>query len=258
MAFGVWNSSLNRAIPYWGGPVATHLLKSVSVGERTMHYSVHADPEHLDVPIMLYFHSWSGTPRQETHIDEAAKRMIVVQPWDNFGFNRQGCWWLGEGGDFFMPSLLDALIEDVRRQFPNSTSIHTCGRSMGGFGALFHGLRLSAKSVYAEIPQVMLYEKYKDLTMFPPFIENIFGYHGEHEYGNLIELYRKAEIIPDRINIVHNHWDDSFESHDAFVQMMGLINLFVERKADFYLEVPPMTGHTYMNPLPIITDLLLA
>lgn len=207
---------------------------------------------------MLYFHSWSAMPREETYINDVAKRMIVVQPWDNFGFNRQGCWWLGEGGDFFVPGLIDALIEDLRRQFPDSKGIHTCGRSMGGFGALFHGLRLLADGVYSEIPQSNLFRMYKDLSRFPPYIESVFGVHAEHPMGDLVAQYREAKEFPKRINLIHNRWDLNYENDEPFHQTMELINVLVEKRVDIYFEVPPTMGHRYMNPLTSIVDLLLA
>jgi len=96
--------------------------------------------------------------------------MIVVQPLDHFGVNRHGCWWLGERGDYFVFELIDNLLAEIRRRFPQSRGLYTCGRSMGGFGALLRGLRLCVGGIYAENPPINLYKTYGDPTVSPPHV----------------------------------------------------------------------------------------
>jgi hypothetical protein len=239
----------------WGAQISSDSLFQVENNGRRLYYSVHADRAPRGAPVLLLLHSLHAFPREYPGIAEAASKMIVVQPWDHFGFEQHGSWWLGEDGEFFMLGLIDALIAKVRSRYPASRGLYTAGSSMGGFGALLHGLRLCADGIYSEVPTINLFEAFGDS---PPFIEAVFGSGGERAMGDLIAQFGAAARLPGRINLVHNRWELSRENDLRFRHSMAFVDLLVERGADFYLEVPPTIGHSYIYPLDVIAELLLA
>lgn len=116
-------------------------------------------------PIVVAFHGWTGglnvkrdfdTMITPAHVHEFPQNWNVVLPQDRYGYARCGSWWLGEKGDFFLLKLLDDMIAMLRNQLGFQGDIYTYGTSMGGFGALMHGLRWKARAIAANVPQVRL------------------------------------------------------------------------------------------------------
>lgn len=118
-----------------------------------------------DSPIVIVFHGWTGglnvkrdfdTKITPAHPDEFPTNWNIVLPQDRYGLARCGSWWLGEKGDFFVLKLLDNLVTFMRGPLGFRGDIYTFGTSMGGFGALLHGLRWQARAIVANVPQVRL------------------------------------------------------------------------------------------------------
>ncbi|MBF0261389.1 MAG: hypothetical protein HQL97_06045 [Magnetococcales bacterium] len=84
----------------------------------------------------------------------------LLAPWDTFGWKRQGSWFWGEKGNGFVAEMVQALI---RREWPDSNQPLFCmGSSMGGYGALYHGITLGCRGIYVMAPQVDLKAKIED------------------------------------------------------------------------------------------------
>ena len=79
----------------------------------------------------------------------------VLCPLDTFGTEGYGCWWLGESGNLFVYRLLHSLIEKMKLSL-DTKELYFWGSSMGGFGAILHGILLKADAIYAHMPQVKL------------------------------------------------------------------------------------------------------
>jgi hypothetical protein len=89
---------------------------------------------------------------------EAWNDYDVLAPWDTFGFKRQGSWFWGEGGDNVTERLVQALVAKYRAERPGQPWFCT-GGSMGGFGALYHGIKYGCAGIYVVCPQVDLAAK---------------------------------------------------------------------------------------------------
>lgn len=116
-------------------------------------------------PIVVAFHGWTGGLNVErnfetlitpAYVHQFPRNWNVILPQDRYGYARCGSWWLGEKGNFFLVHLLDTMIEKVRQTMGFGGDIYTFGTSMGGFGALLHGLRWKARAIAANVPQVRL------------------------------------------------------------------------------------------------------
>ena len=84
--------------------------------------------------------------------------------------------WLGEKGDFYLKDLLQELIREISEAYECEDHIYLYGRSIGGYGAILHGIICKANALYAYAPQIRLQEtnttdiaideKENDLTNF--------------------------------------------------------------------------------------------
>ncbi|MBP2232912.1 hypothetical protein J2847_006246 [Azospirillum agricola] len=107
-------------------------------------------------PVMIVFHGHTGMLNISRDPPEAIipqqmyrypGHWTITAPQDRYGLDGFGCWWLGEGGDFFMQGFLDTALDTVRNQYNCRGDTYTFGTSMGGFGALTYGLRWKAKGI---------------------------------------------------------------------------------------------------------------
>ena len=108
-------------------------------------------------PILLIFHGWGAGGKL---ILETARRRLKdwnqVYPMDRYGHVRNGCWWLGENHAFFHLDLIEQLLQHLRDDLGMTGDLYAYGSSMGGFGALLHGLRHKFKAISVNVPQVRL------------------------------------------------------------------------------------------------------
>lgn len=128
------------------------------------------EPNNAPLLVILHGHTFNAKPSKYKNED-----WNVLCPIDNFGVNNAGSWWLGENGDFFVKDLLHALIFKIRKDINSNKGLFLWGSSMGGYGALLHGMLLDAKAIYANIPQIkLLGSSYSEKNM-KKFFEPIFG-----------------------------------------------------------------------------------
>lgn len=80
---------------------------------------------------------------------------LVICPLDKYGEGGHGSWWLGENGEVFVLDLLQSLIRYLKDVF-SFEKLFFWGSSMGGYGAILHGVLAQADAVYAHMPQVKL------------------------------------------------------------------------------------------------------
>ena len=108
-------------------------------------------------PILLLFHGWEAGGKL---ILETARRRLKdwnqVRPMDRYGYVRNGCWWLGENHEFFHLDLIEQLLQHLRDDLGMTGDLYAFGSSMGGFGALLHGLRHKFKAISLNVPQVRI------------------------------------------------------------------------------------------------------
>jgi len=110
-------------------------------------------------PILLCFHGWTGNSlpsEEDAAVQYGDADWNILVPVDRYGFNRQGSWWLGENGNFFLIKLIEEMLVTVRKEYNLEGELFVYGSSMGGFGALVHGLINEAKGFVLNVPQVRL------------------------------------------------------------------------------------------------------
>jgi hypothetical protein len=116
-------------------------------------------------------------------LDEKAKDEVahfehkmwnVLTPVDDFGYKNRGSCWLGEDGDFFVKDLLQKLIHEIAEEYECEDHIYLYGSSMGGYGAILHGILCKANAVYASTPHIRLYSTNNTHPEMKSFYDSIF------------------------------------------------------------------------------------
>lgn len=198
-----------------------------------------ADP--ANAPILIDFHGWGGSPYNFAHPE-----WNILEPWDNFGFARQGTWWLGDSRQLFMLDLLDQAIKFVSTEYRTGSDIYTWGSSMGGFGALLHGMRWGAKAVCANVPQVNVLaptwygeNKRKVDAVFGPELNSRYA-----DVTNFINFFKPEDnplffIIQSRHDMHPNYTKE---------QCFYLTDKFNQAGCNYFLQILPVKGHEMYTP----------
>ena len=92
------------------------------------------------------------------------KMWNVLTPVDNFEYENKGTCWLGEEDDFFVKDLLQKLIHQYADKLECEDHIYLYGNSMGGYGAILHGILCKANAIYAQSPYIRLQENHDTVS----------------------------------------------------------------------------------------------
>ena len=123
------------------------------------------------VPLVVVLHGEDCA--EKPHFEH--KMWNVLTPIDNFGYENRGSGWLGEKGDFFVKDLLQKLIHEIAEEYECEDHIYLYGSSMGGYGAILHGILCKANAVYAHAPHIRLQETNGADTEMKRFYDSIFA-----------------------------------------------------------------------------------
>jgi hypothetical protein len=123
------------------------------------------------VPLIVILHE-EGRDKA-THFEH--KMWNVLTPLDHFGYEGRGSCWLGEKGDFFVKDLLQKLIHEIAEEYECEDHIYLYGSSMGGYGAILHGILCKANAIYAQDPYIRIQETNETDTSMKRFYTSIFG-----------------------------------------------------------------------------------
>ena len=123
------------------------------------------------VPLIVILHEEGRA--EATNFEH--KMWNVLTPLDNFGYENRGSCWLGKKGDFFVKDLLQKLIHEIAEEYECEDHIYLYGSSMGGYGAILHGILCKANAVYAHAPHIRLQETNDADTAMKRFYTSIFA-----------------------------------------------------------------------------------
>ncbi len=165
----------------------------------------------------------------------------VILPFDRYGYEGLGSWWLGEHGDFFVADLVQQVVEETRDRLGGDRGLYFWGSSMGGYGALLQGLLMEADGVFAHIPQTRLKgSRYTDNPIQRSFLGPVIG-QSKHPWLDLATLL--PEFEPHRSPVFflsQNRFDfpQYVEEH-----CLHFVNACVRAGFNFHLEIQPKRGH---------------
>ena len=214
-------------------------ISSVIHDGREMEYRfVPAKQNPKSAPTFIILHGHGNYPPARA----AYPDWNVFNPLDNFGFNGLGSWWLGENGIKFTIELFNLALEKALSsvdQTLSTSKLFIYGSSMGGYGALLHGVRIGAKGIYANVPQIKL-------------LGSTYSKKGQYKYFRPIFETDEGDIHNDLVKYL-----SSFSEHPLYFicenrfgqvnylreQCMSLIEHFNQNKTNYHLEINPTSGH---------------
>jgi hypothetical protein len=133
--------------------------------------------------------------------------------------------------------MITSLREKVLADMPGLPWF-TYGNSMGGFGALWHGIKYGCDGVYVSAPQVDLKKKIEDYRGRGSAYDYLQG-DQPNEFPNLYEIAKtQSQLAP--LFLVQSQYDavNAFETH-----AYPLVNIYLDKKAWLGLRVYPGVGH---------------
>lgn len=162
----------------------------------------------------------------------------LLAPWDNYGWRRQGSWFWGDKGNNYTERMINALI---KKKIDKTNKPWFCfGGSMGGFGALYHGIKSDCDGIYVMMPQVDLKKKIIDYGIEDT--DNPYGYLHNGNLDSLLDIIKvaleKDEIPP--LFLTQNQYDNVnlFKEHAA-----KLLDVYDKKNAWYGIRVLPARGH---------------
>lgn len=164
----------------------------------------------------------------------------LLAPWDTFGWQRRGSWFWGEKGEGFVEPLVQSLIAERHRARPGLPWFCT-GGSMGGFAALYHGIKYGCDGLYVVCPQVDLRRKIEEYGG-PTATDNPYGHLSGRPNALLpdpvAEAAKRASLPPlFLIQNLHDHVNP-FAEH-----AWHLLEIYNRNRAWYGLRIHPSVGH---------------
>lgn len=190
--------------------------------------------------LVVVFHGYLGF--EIYSIRYSWREFDLLLPLDNFGWKNLGSWFWGEKGNNHVELLTEALIQKIRSDL-RSSRWFTIGASMGGFAALYHGIKYSADGIYVTTPIIDLKSKIKDYQS-----RNIQTAYTEVAAPEDTDLSlvpdihstaQQAQTLPP-LFLVQNQYD---RSNPFGEYTLPLLSIYHQKKAWAGLRVHPAIGH---------------
>ncbi len=99
-----------------------------------------------------------------------ANKLFIL---DDFGYNKQGSYYLGENGNWFLPDMVVGLIQKVQNE-SNIKNLVMVGSSKGGSAALFYSIKMGANACVIGAPQYFI-GNYLSIDKHLPILKGIMG-----------------------------------------------------------------------------------
>ena len=164
----------------------------------------------------------------------------VLLPLDQYGIKNNGCWFLGENGDFFVFNMLKSLIHKLRARAEIGPMLYFWGSSMGGYAALLFALVMEGHAAFCHIPQINLQDSswYRKNHVF---IDFIFGNDfKKHPWRNLSEMVLKHEGRMPLLFLSFNRFDRPGYIEDHLLPLQKVLE---QKKLNYFLQIHPQYGH---------------
>ncbi|MES2308637.1 MAG: hypothetical protein V4507_07225 [Verrucomicrobiota bacterium] len=212
--------------------------QSLDVNGRRIHYTF-IPAIHESRGLVVIFHPWNGYGYTD-HI-KALGCYDVLAPFDNFGPNRWSCGFWGLNGDPFLVEPIQSLIQKFLKE-RKYTHWFTMGGSVGGFGALYHGILGGCDGMYIMTPQIDIRAmSVQDLKK--GYVDDIYtpmlSSQDPAFDPDLFALAREQETLPP-LYLIQALYDtiNPFEQHAYRLQ-----EIYHEKRGWYGLRLLPAIGH---------------
>ena len=218
-------------------------LESISDDSgHTLFYRLNLQENPKDLPLLVVLHDHESTATKFIY-----DGWNVLAPLDNFGYLGKGSWWLGENGNFFLRDLLQKLIKEVSIKYNCENNIYFYGSSMGGYGAILHGILSNARAVYANVPQIKFFNSTYFKLNLTKNANTIFNKNEDLPIeNNLLDVLDKYKSRKLPIFFLCENMIQDSRVYNNYLQehTMAFANKCIENKIKIHLELLPQSGHT--------------
>ncbi|MDO1604831.1 hypothetical protein Q2T76_02045 [Lactobacillus sp. YT155] len=150
---------------------------------------------------------------------------------DNFGYQKRGCYYLGENGKLNVQEAVVQLIEKIQKE--NSYTTTVCvGSSKGGYAALMFGSLIGADYVIAGAPQYFLGNYLTDNPIKDPILRSIAGNNDQASVTELNELLPnliKNNSHFKKVYLHYSQFDHTYPEHiKSLIDDLNDINVPIE------------------------------
>lgn len=188
-------------------------------------------------PLLVVLH---GNGNNKTPSRFVSPDYNVLLPLDRYGIKNNGCWFLGENGDFFFFNILKNLISRLRSSPHIGSDLFFWGSSMGGYASFLFSLLMDAQAAFCHIPQTNLHNSawYKKNKVF---IDKIFGEDdSKHPWRDLPSMVIKHTKNFPLFFLSFNRFDrpNYLDEH-----LWPLLRALDQKKCNYFLQIHPQKGH---------------
>ena len=207
---------------------------------RELKYRLNLQDKPEGLPLLVVLHGYASGSSATKFKHEGWN---VLAPIDDFGYKKSGSWWLGENGDFFLFDMLQTLIKKVSIRYACENKIYFYGSSMGGYGAILHGIHSNARAVYANVPQIQ-FSSSRYFSFYKKHFQSVFGINKNlRKEDNLVNYLNKTDVFPifflcENMIEQKRHLEKYLEEHT----LMFALKCY-EYQIKIHLELLPYSGH---------------
>jgi hypothetical protein len=190
--------------------------------------------------LVVIFHGYLGF--EIYPIRYSWKNFDLLLPLDSFGWKGLGSWFWGEKGSNHVEDASWGLIDKVRTDL-GAKRWFSIGTSMGGFAALYHGIKYVADGIYVMTPIIDLKAKIRDYqsrNMQTSYTELVAP--ADEKLDGVPDIYREAKqagTLPP-LFLIQNQYD---RSNPFGEDTLPLLQIYNEKKAWNGLRIQPSIGH---------------
>ena len=211
--------------------------KVFKYGAREFIYTYEAADDPL-APLVVILHGHSKEPRASRF---RSSEWNVLCPVDRYGYQGWGSWFLGEDGEYFWLEAMPALVRYVYK----GRKIYFCGSSMGGYGAILHGIQMRAYGVYANVAQTRLLGSTYSESGMKKFFEPIFGTDRRSRFNDLGSLITRD--LPTSFILTGLRWDKPCYLEE---QTFPFLDKLCRCEVNFRSEIRFGHGHSLTYTMP--------
>ena len=145
-----------------------------------------------------------------------ANKLFIL---DDFGYNKQGSYYLGENGECFVPDMIVGLIKKIQSD-RDIKRVITIGSSKGGSAALYYSVKMGAESCIIGAPQYFI-GSYLSVDKHLPILEGIMGNTSSESVETLDKVIRDVVMSPgDHKPSVHIHYSPKEHTYPEHIKDM--------------------------------------
>lgn len=210
---------------------------------KDLSYRLTLAAEPSNSPLLVILHGHGPNPKASKFNDA---KWNVLAPIDDYGLDSQGSWWLGKDDDPFVLEMLHDLIASIQDEHTIKKGLFFWGSSMGGYGALLHGLLLNATAVYANIPQIRLLGSTYSNTSMKDFFQKVISSETS-KYNDITNFLDKEDPRANPLFFLAQGRYDYPRYLEE--QLLSLMEACLKYEINFHLEIFPEKGHKLFKAL---------